>query len=197
MIPTLPSHRILCYVFLAHTLYAYTSDLAAMGRPLPFQGVGDLCDLAGEDLSFTRNLEYWVIDRANCSYLSADSEFFQIYEEAAVTDAAGLRTERLLLWVDVIEAVAWLLILLTIELMVRWQHRKIIAGPLIVAGNTAKVVLYASLLGAASYWAYKQQWFFVWDEFVWIGGFAAIEMNVSEWRQELSEADRGHVVQVR
>jgi hypothetical protein len=25
----------------------------------------------------------------------------------------------------------------------------------------------------------------LWDELVWILGFAAIEMNVSEWREEL------------
>jgi hypothetical protein len=26
---------------------------------------------------------------------------------------------------------------------------------------------------------------YLWDELVWIGGFAAIEMNVSQWRDEL------------
>jgi hypothetical protein len=26
---------------------------------------------------------------------------------------------------------------------------------------------------------------YFWDELVWIGGFAAIEMNVSQWRDEL------------
>jgi hypothetical protein len=28
---------------------------------------------------------------------------------------------------------------------------------------------------------------YLWDELVWIGGFAAIEMNVSQWRDELLE----------
>jgi hypothetical protein len=28
---------------------------------------------------------------------------------------------------------------------------------------------------------------YLWDELLWIGGFAAIEMNVSEWREEIIE----------
>ncbi len=35
------------------------------------------------------------------------------------------------------------------------------------------------------YWATLSHWLYFWDELVWIGGFAAIEMNVSEWRDEL------------
>jgi len=30
-------------------------------------------------------------------------------------------------------------------------------------------------------------WLYLWDELIWILGFAAIEMNVSEWRDELSQ----------
>jgi len=37
------------------------------------------------------------------------------------------------------------------------------------------------------YWASLSHWLCTWDTLVWIGGFAAIEMNVSEWREELVE----------
>ena len=30
-------------------------------------------------------------------------------------------------------------------------------------------------------------WLYTWDTFVWIAGFAAIEMNISEWRDEIQE----------
>ena len=30
---------------------------------------------------------------------------------------------------------------------------------------------------------------FAWDEFVWIAGFVAIEMNIVEWRNEINETD--------
>ena len=46
-------------------------------------------------------------------------------------------------------------------------------------------LLYVLLLLAMGYWAFRGLWLYVWDEFVWIAGFAVIEMNVSEWRDEL------------
>jgi hypothetical protein len=47
------------------------------------------------------------------------------------------------------------------------------------------MVLYSSLIGLGIYWASLGHWLYLWDELVWIGGFAAIEMNVSQWRDEL------------
>ena len=54
--------------------------------------------------------------------------------------------------------------------------------------NGMKALLYASLFAAAFYWGTLGQWLYVWDELVWILGFWAIEMNVSEWRAELKGA---------
>ena len=30
---------------------------------------------------------------------------------------------------------------------------------------------------------------FAWDEFVWIAGFVAIEMNIVQWRDEINDAE--------
>lgn len=37
------------------------------------------------------------------------------------------------------------------------------------------------------YWASLSHRLYTWDTVVWIGGFAAIETNVNEWRDELLE----------
>ena len=37
------------------------------------------------------------------------------------------------------------------------------------------------------YWAWLGHWLYLWDELVWIGGFAVIEMNMNEWRDEITE----------
>ncbi len=42
----------------------------------------------------------------------------------------------------------------------------------------------------AAYWGYLAHWLYVWDELVWIAGFAAIEMNVVEWRDEILEEEQ-------
>jgi hypothetical protein len=98
---------------------------------------------------------------------------------------AGLNLEQDLAWADLVEAVVWLLILLAIELVVRVQGRGIIGGALISTANALKIFLYLSLIALGIYWATLSHWLYLWDELVWIGGFAAIEMNVSQWRDEL------------
>jgi hypothetical protein len=76
--------------------------------------------------------------------------------------------------------------------MVRMQGRGISSGQLIRMGNIAKPALYGILVLVAIYWATLEQWLFVWDEFIWIAGFMAIEMNVVEWRGEMQEEVQEH-----
>ena len=79
-------------------------------------------------------------------------------------------------------------VLLAIEIVVRLQARGITGGPVIKTGNTIKVILYTTLIALGVYWATLSHWLYLWDELLWIGGFAAIEMNLSEWREELIES---------
>lgn len=182
--------RIICYFFLAHTVYAYSIAIIDLYPSQPVREVDTLCQLADQDISYTYNLDYTVIDLTNCSQLSSAGEFFYPGSESVVTDAAGLRIERDLAWVDLIEALVWLLIVFTIEFMVRMQNRGLTGGPLITFANVSKIFLYGVLLLAAAYWAFLTHWLYVWDELVWIAGFAAIEMNVAEWRNELLEQEQ-------
>ena len=179
--------RAICYVFLAHTIYAWGMAVVDIYPDRPVADVDNLCELVDQDISYTFNLEYTLIDVKNCSELSEATGFYYVDDNNIVSDAAGLRIERQLAWVDLIEAVTWLLVVLTIEVIVRLQARGVTGGPLIAAGNHSKVFLYGILFAAAGYWFYQEHWLYVWDELLWIGGFAAIEMNVVGWREELLE----------
>jgi hypothetical protein len=70
---------------------------------------------------------------------------------------------------------------------VRLQERDIVGGPLMRAVNISKLLLYGTLVLVMAYWAYRGQWVYVWDEFLWVVGFVVIEMNVVEWREEIKE----------
>ncbi len=181
--------RILCYIFLAHTLYAFGLYVYELLQVIPLPDITNLCQLVAADVSYAENLEYTLLDPANCASLSSASQFFYIEPGLVITDSNGLAVERYLAWVDLIEAATWLCILFTIELMVRLQNRGIAKGPSIRIINISKLALYSMLWGAAAYWISKGHWMFAWDEFVWIAGFVAIEMNVSDWRKEINEAD--------
>jgi len=182
--------RILCYAFLAHTIYAYYGDVVTYTAAIPLAGISSLCQLTGQDFSFTYNLVYTVVDQANCSMLSADTVFYPADSEMLVTDTQGIGILRGLAWADLIEASVWLLIVFLIEFMVRLQGRGISGGPLIRIGNFVKPLLYGILVVVSVYWATLEHWLFVWDEFIWIAGFMAIEINVVEWRGELQEEEQ-------
>ena len=179
--------RLICYVFLAHTVYAYAGDVLTLEREKPITGLDDLCQLAGQGVSFTYNLAYTLIDTVNCATLSNDTVFFNVDSPTLVTDEPGIANARALAWSDLLEAMVWLLIVFLIEFMVRLQARGISSGPLIRMGNIASPVLYGILVLIAVYWATLRHWLYVWDEFIWIAGFMAIEMNVAEWRSEMRE----------
>jgi hypothetical protein len=190
--PLIHGVRIICYAFLAHTIYAYTGDVLALEREEPLAGIADLCQLADQGMSYTYNLAYTIVDQSNCASLSADTVFFPVDSDSLVTDSEGIVISRWLAWVDLVEATIWLLIVFLIEFMVRLQNRGISSGPLIRMGNIAKPVLYGLLVIVAAYWGFLRHWLYVWDEFIWIAGFIAIEINVVEWREEMQEEAQEH-----
>ncbi|MGK0501099.1 MAG: hypothetical protein ACJAYG_002753 [Oceanicoccus sp.] len=183
--------RFLCYGFLIHTLFAYSNSAYDLSKVEAVEGVTDLCALSEQDLSFTYNLEYTELDTINCATLTTPSELFLIEppDFLVVTSSEGLAIEKQLIWIDLFEAITWLLILFTIELNVRLQDRGIAKGGWITGLTYSKLLLYGLLWAAAGYWIYRGHYMYAWDEFVWITGFAAIEMNMAKWREEINEAE--------
>ena len=183
--------RLVCYISLAHTLYAYGVYLAEIYAAVPVEGVTNLCQLIGKDLSYASNLVYSEINSSNCASLSSANQFFYVDPPTffIVEDAAGLAIEKQLAWIDIFEAIIWLLILLSIEVAVWLQDRNIGQGLIFKTLSITKWCLYSLLWAAAGYWIYRGHYMFAWDEFVWIAGFVAIEMNIVEWRNEINETD--------
>lgn len=182
--------RGVCYVSLAHTLYAYTVYVDELNSAVLIQGVDNLCQLVGQNLSYAYNLVYTKLDANNCAGLSTAAQFYFIDPPTfvIVEDRAGLTIELQLAWVDLIEAVVWLLILFTIEIAVWLQDRNIGEGQTFAVLAKIKGLLYFLLWLAIIYWMYRGHYMFAWDEFVWIAGFFAIEMNMRSWRQEIIQA---------
>lgn len=175
--------RGVCYVFLAHTVISRVVIIEDLELVEPASGISSLCQLADRDISFTHNLHYTLIDSNNCDRLSSARQFYFV-DSTAVTDAPGLRVERRSAWIDLEDAVTWLLIMLTIEIAIWLQERDITGGPLMAVSHIGKV-LYALLFANAAYWAWLDHWVYAWDQVLWIGGFFAIELNVRDWREEI------------
>jgi len=175
-----------CYVFLAHTVFAAATAWMELREAEPSAAIASLCEISDQGISFTRNLDYTLIENVNCAGLPPGPEFFFV-DNAAVTDRAGLDIERRSAWFDLQDAVTWLLVMFTIEIGIWLQERSITGGPLLLITQLGKA-LYGVLILDAAYWAWMGHWLYTWDQVLWIFGFWAIEFNLKEWR-EANEAD--------
>ena len=180
--------RFLCYLVIGHAVVAYTEYLYDLLNSVEHVGAS-LCSFVDQGLSAARNLEYQVLDAGNCKSFSTETTFYIFSQGQVITDAAGMRVEFELAWADIIEVLFWLLILALIEVRLQLQDRGISRSRLLSFAENAKVFLYGTLWLIAGYWAFRGHWLFAWDEALWILGFMAIGMNLSQWREEI-EAEK-------
>ncbi len=177
--------RLVCYVFLLHTVYARINSMVDTFAVESSPAITGLCQVANQDISFGENYRYEVVTAENCSALSGDSVFYML-TPSVITDSDGFALEKKHVWVDFQDAVMWLLVIWAIELAVWLQNRDITGGALMVVSHATKLG-YAILFGNAAFWAWTGNWMYGWDQFLWIAGFWAIEMNLSEWREEIRD----------
>jgi hypothetical protein len=181
--------RGVCYVFLAHTVFAWGTTWVELRNLQPSDEITHLCELEGKGISFTRNLDYTLIDEVNCAGLTVGPDLFFV-DNSAVTDRAGLAIERRSTWFDLQDAITWLLVMFTIEIGIWLHERNITGGALMLVSQLGKA-FYAVLFLDAAYWAWMGQWLYAWDQLLWIGGFWAIEFNLKEWREAIDAARWG------
>lgn len=177
------SVRLVCYVFIAHTVVSRAITLSELHEVEVAPGLSSLCPLAGSGVSYANNLEYTLIDEKNCTTLSNGDQYWYV-DNSAITDAPGLAIERQSAWIDLQDAIVWLLVMLTIEIAIWLQSRNITGGALMLASQAGKL-LYTLLFAHAAYWAWRGHWLYSWDQVLWIAGFFAIELNVRDWRESI------------
>ena len=67
--------RVVCYISLGHTLYAYSVYVQELNSAVLIEGVSSLCQLVGEDVSYAYNLVYAEITADNCANLSTANQW--------------------------------------------------------------------------------------------------------------------------
>ena len=179
--------RIACFVMIAHTVFAFANTVIEYQPTIVVENASSFCDVADQGISHVYNLEYTEITAQNCDQFATDGPIYQLGEDPLVVTAEGLSLERQHAWADLIEVIAWIIIIAAIEIVVRLHDRDVTGGVLFNVANRVKVLFYVVLMVLAVWWATLGHWLYTWDEFLWIAGFAAIEMNISEWREEIKE----------
>ncbi|MCX2979728.1 hypothetical protein EYC98_02495 [Halieaceae bacterium IMCC14734] len=178
--------RLICYVFIVYACYGYVLELQALYQ------VSELtvpaCSVLSQDWSILLDLdEYVAMDASNCASLlqpvTRVDGLGSILSSADVLHAA-----RWLAWTDVLNASAWILVVLVLEWDVRLQLKHELQGNLISVSKLVKAVLYTILLFAAVYWGFAGDFIDFWDAFLWLFAFIFIEINVFSWQAETNAA---------
>lgn len=178
--------RVVCYVFIVYAFYGYALELQGLYQ------VSELlvpaCSLLSEDWSILLDLdEYMALDSSNCA--SLPQTIIRVDGLGAILSSSDvLQAARWLAWTDVLNAGAWILVVLVLEWDVRLQLKHKLDGHLVSISKLIKVVLYSILLVAAVYWGFAGDFIDFWDAFLWLFAFIFIELNVFSWQAETSSA---------
>ncbi len=176
--------RGLCGIAIVWAFTGYCAELATLYQVVPLS-VADACSLLGQDLSLLLDLdEYEPLDAVNCASVGAGA--YRLAGFDIVADAQVLQSARWLAWTDVVNAAAWILVVVVLEIEVRLQLRGRLTGSVIHFTKYIKFVLYGVLFAAAAYWGYAGDFLDFWDAALWLFAFIFIELNVFEWQYETS-----------
>ena len=188
---TLHGIRVICYVFIVYSAYGYTAKAIGLQQDQIIPQTS-LCAPELNNLSYMTELdEYTTITPENCATLLPENSPSEVQlhqlgrDHTIVSDNQSLSDTRKIAWVDVINSINWLIIVVLLEIDVSLQlsrsHRKRLVEK---ANNTAKIVCYSILFGAAAYWGIFGAFLDFWDALLWIVAFIFIELNVFQWQEE-------------
>jgi hypothetical protein len=174
--------RVGCYVMIVFAAYGYTADSLDTYTYTEVAGVNDACEIADEGISLQINaIDYVEITPRNCGSLPADTSFFRLEGEVSVIGASTLAHIQTMGWFDIINAYVWIVVVLLIEFEVRMAATGRSAGPSANAVRQANTLFYLILIGNGVVWLFHGYYLWARDAFLWIFGFWAIELNLTEW----------------
>lgn len=177
--------RTICYLAIAFSAWGYYVETLDFYNVSPVETPGGVCDLADQGIWLQYNvIDYVEIGSDNCSELTDGSQLWQAAGEVSVMDSWMLGHGRFLGWIDVLNAVVWLLVVFLIEVEVYLQTYDRFSSRALKAARVTKTALYLVLIGNAIIWISNSYPLYAWDAFLWIFGFWAIELNLAEWEQD-------------
>lgn len=169
--------RIFCYGFILYSFYGYITKMLLINGVSPFL-VNDACTLIGQNFSVIDNLdEYPPLSYENCALLKGQ-DLFTLDGQAIIGSAQQWIAIQRLTWVDVINSMAWILIVLVLELDIRLRRMQKFSKFMLMISRVIKLLLYSAVLLAAIYWGFLGDFLDFWDAFLWLVAFFFIEMNL-------------------
>jgi hypothetical protein len=184
--------RLVCYAGIGYAAYGYTAESLENYDVRERTDISNLCQIADQGTSVQLNAwQLEPITSENCESLSDESTFFQINSEVSVLAESTLMHNRAMGWVDVVNAIVWLIVVFLIEVEVWLQSKDRFSSRALTVARVGKTFFYLVLMANGVIWIFSGYPLYAWDAFLWIFGFWAIELNLAEWEIERTDELRG------
>jgi hypothetical protein len=179
--------RVFSYSFILYAFYGYFDKMLLTYDISPFAldaMVDDLCALVGQGYSSIVTIdEYPLLDAQSCGAL-AGQDLYRLDGQQVIGSLKDWQAVQWLAWVDVINSITWVGVVVILEVDVWLQLRGRFEGKVITLSNLVKGVFYSILFAAAAYWGALGDFLDFWDAFMWLVAFVFIEMNLFRWQAE-------------
>ena len=182
--------RTFSYGFILYAFYGYLTKMLLIYNisPLPIQ---DVCNLVGQGFSSIVTLdEYSLLNAQSCLALM-DTELSRLDGEQVLGSAADWEAIQWLAWVDVINSLTWIAVVVILEIDLWLQRRGRLAGNFVDISKLLKMLFYSILFAAAAYWGLLGDFLDFWDAFLWLVAFFFIERKLIEWQAHTSADSSG------
>jgi len=146
----------------------------------------DPCELVTIGWSLVESLDqYQPLTPESCQALQGTA-LVAIDQLNLIGSVEQMTDMQRLALVDVINSIAWIGVVVILELDVRLQLRGRYTGRALAVSAVCKALLYSALVGAAVYWGMLGDFLDFWDAFLWLVAFVFIEINVFRWGEARS-----------
>ena len=167
--------RMLCTLAICLAFLGYIAEWRTLLASVPV--TQSACSLVSDNWVVMLKLDEFIpLTASNCAQWGSDTKVVSGLEHVLAAPSGLLAAQRLAL-VDVINAGAWILVVVLLEIdvrvLTRWDDMSRYAVHL---WKGAKLMLYTTLVVAAIFWGFKGNFLDFWDAALWLFAFVFIEL---------------------
>lgn len=174
-----------CGALIVYAFFGYFTKAAGLFDFVPLAGM-DACRLGDGFTAMVRLDGYEPILPSNCGAFAG--LLLTLPGTTVVATLADHALASRLAWLDVINAGAWIVVVVLLEIDVRITEHHRHARRWQAVSRGLKVLLYGVLFVAALLWGLAGTWLDFLDASLWLFAFFCIELNVFAWARDVSPA---------
>jgi hypothetical protein len=166
-----------CYGVLIYAAFGYAAGVLDTYHYEPIASE-TICELVEENFAYldsdARPIE---LTAENCGVFAAE-QVYRSPSDHLIATKANLMATRKLGWVDVANALAWLLVVLIFQIEISLEQIDKLTKPWLVFCTVTKAFLYLVLVANAIYWTIYSSFIDSWDAWIWLVAFVLIDLNL-------------------